>query len=60
MAIKVIEKFKLSQNEKDVIKFEKGILALCHHPNIIRYFTDYNTKTRMYIVTELLTEGDLF
>jgi hypothetical protein len=26
VAVKVIEKFKLSQDEKEVIKFEKGIL----------------------------------
>jgi serine/threonine protein kinase len=60
VAVKVIEKFRLSENEKEVIKFEKGILELCHHPNIIRFFGDYNTKTRIYIVTELLTDGDLF
>ena len=47
-------------NEKEVIKFECGILELCHHPNIVRFFKDFSTKSSIYIVTELLNEGDLF
>ena len=35
VAIKVIEKFKFSASEKEVIKHECGILELCHHPNIV-------------------------
>jgi serine/threonine protein kinase len=60
VAVKVIEKQKLTESEKEVIKFEKSILELCHHPNIVRFNCDYSTKTRMYIVTELVRGGDLF
>lgn len=51
VAIKVIEKFKLSLNEKDVIKLECKILELCHHPNIVKFYKQYHTKTHIYIVT---------
>lgn len=37
VAIKVIENFKLSLNEKEVLQRESGILKLCHHPNIIKF-----------------------
>jgi len=42
------------------LKRECGILKQCHNPNIIKFIADYKTKTHLYIVTELLTEGDLF
>ena len=32
----------------------------CHHPNIIKFIGEFKTKTHIYIVTEILTEGDLF
>lgn len=35
-------------------------MKLCHHPNIIKFLQEYKTKTHLYIVMELLEEGDLF
>ena len=60
MAIKVIKKFELSLNEKNVLKSECNILELCHHPNILKLYQIFNTRTHLYIVTEYLGEGDLF
>lgn len=60
MAIKVIKKFELSLNEKNVLKSECNILELCHHPNILKLHHIFNTRTHLYIVTEFLGEGDLF
>jgi serine/threonine protein kinase len=34
VAVKVIEKFKLSAAEREVVKNECSILELCHHPRI--------------------------
>jgi serine/threonine protein kinase len=39
---------------------ECGILMNCHHPNIVKFIHEYKTKTHIYLVTELLSEGDLF
>jgi len=35
-------------------------LKQCHHPNIIKFLGEFKTKTHIYIVTEILTEGDLY
>lgn len=51
VAIKVIETFKLSVAEKEVLKRETGILKQCHHPNIIKFLGEFKTKTHIYIVT---------
>jgi serine/threonine protein kinase len=50
----------LSLAEKEVLKRETGILKQCHHPNIVKFLGEFKTKTHIYIVTELLSEGDLF
>ena len=60
MAIKVIDTFKLSTNEREVIKRECGILRNCHHPNIVKFIAEFKTKSSWFIVTELMVEGDLF
>lgn len=36
------------------------MLKQCHHPNIVKFIEEYKTNTHIYIVTELLSEGDLF
>jgi serine/threonine protein kinase len=35
-------------------------LKQCHHPNIVKFLGEFKTKTHIYIVTEILTEGDLY
>ena len=60
MAIKIIEPRKLSEAERDILKREIGILKQSFHPNIIKFIKEYKTKHHIYIVTELLKDGDLF
>lgn len=45
--------------EREVIQHECGILERCHHPSIVQFIEKSETKTHIYIVTELLNEGDL-
>lgn len=33
---------------------------MLHHPNIIRYYENYETKDTIYIVCEYLSDGQLF
>lgn len=35
-------------------------MSKCNHPNIIRLKETFETKTHLYIVTELIKDGDLF
>jgi len=42
-----------------VIQHECGILERCHHPTIVRFVEKSETKTHIYIITELMDEGDL-
>ena len=60
VAIKIVENFKFSNAEKEVIKRECSILGQCRHPNIIKFLGEFKTKSHWYIVTELMEEGDLF
>ena len=59
VAIKVIEKFKFSLTEKEVIKQECMILELCHHPSIVTLVDKFQSKTTLYIITEFMGSGDL-
>ena len=60
-AMKVIHKDQIqsgSEEEKDLIK-EINILKTLDHPNIMKVFEYYNTKDNIYIISELLSGGEL-
>ena len=56
----MIEKNKLTKNEKLAIQKEFSILKLCHNPYIIKFYKHYETKNNLFIITEFIKEGDLF
>lgn len=59
-AIKVIDKQKLTETERELIRSEVDIMSKCNHINIIRLKETFETKTNLYIITELIKDGDLF
>ena len=59
-AIKVIEKFKLTREEKFMLSHEAEIMKLLNHSCIVKLYQTLETKTHLYIVTELVSDGDLF
>lgn len=59
-AVKIINKDKLNENERYFIKNEIAILKLVNHPNIIHMKYNYECKQYVYIVIELVNDGDLF
>lgn len=61
-AMKVINKYStsLSKEEEEEILKEINILKMLDHPNIIKVYEYYNTKRKLFIVTELCTGGELF
>lgn len=60
VAVKVIEKMKLTEGENEVIKHECSILQLCHHPCVIKFKNKIESKTQIFIVTEYMNEGMLY
>jgi len=59
-AIKIVEKSKLSENDLISLKQEVEILNALSHPNIIKCYEVYDEEEYFYIVTELVTGGELF
>ncbi|CAK4722074.1 unnamed protein product [Aphanomyces euteiches] len=59
-AVKIIDKTQLGATEKELLRTEIAILKLVNHPHIIRLQDVFENKHHIYIVTELLTGGELF
>ncbi|KAL5713446.1 cAMP-dependent protein kinase [Ranunculus cassubicifolius] len=60
-AIKILEKDKLLERKMlDQIKHEISTMRLVRHPNVIHMFEVMASKTKIYIVLEFVTGGQLF
>jgi len=59
-AIKVIKKNKLNADELAVVHDEVEIMHKISHTNCVTLFEMFETKTKLYMVMELLTGGELF
>lgn len=60
-AVKILDKKKiLAINIADQIKREIATLKLLRHPNVVRLYEVLATKTKIYMVLEYVTEGELF
>ncbi|RZB55578.1 CBL-interacting serine/threonine-protein kinase 21 isoform X1 [Glycine soja] len=61
VAIKVIDKHMVLENNlKNQVKREIRTMKLLHHPNIVRIHEVIGTKTKIYIVMEYVSGGQLF
>jgi len=58
-AIKVIDK-KALKGKEDSLENEIRVLRRLHHPNIVELLEVHEEKTRVYLVMELVTGGELF
>jgi calcium-dependent protein kinase len=59
-AIKIIDTKKMHKEDKLKIFQEIKILSKLDHPNIIKIYEYFNSNRNIFIVTELLTGGELF
>ncbi|XP_020227350.1 CBL-interacting serine/threonine-protein kinase 21 isoform X3 [Cajanus cajan] len=60
VAIKVIDKHMILENNlKNQVKREIRTMKLLHHPNIVRIHEVIGTKTKIYIVMEYVSGGQL-
>lgn len=58
-AIKIIDK-KALKGKEDALQNEIEVLRKVKHSNIVRMVEVYDDKTRLYLVMELVTGGELF
>jgi len=59
VAIKIIKKEKMTNNDLELIKSELDIMKLCHHPNIIRLLDHFENAEYIFLVMELMSGYDL-
>lgn len=59
-AIKIIKKDKLNSDEIAVVHDEVEIMHKIRHENCVQLYEMFETKTKLYMVIELLTGGELF
>lgn len=60
VAIKVIPKLKLSEEAREKLEIEYGVLRQLSHPGIVKLMDVFDEPDRLYIVTELAEGGDMF
>jgi serine/threonine protein kinase len=61
VAIKILDKEKIyQQNMGDQIKKEIAIMKLIKHPNVVQMYEVLASKTKIFIVLELVRGGELF
>lgn len=61
VAIKILDKEKVLKNKMiGQIKREISTMKLVRHPNVIRMYEVMASKTKIYIVLEFVTGGELF
>ncbi|KAG9459957.1 hypothetical protein H6P81_004465 [Aristolochia fimbriata] len=60
-AVKILEKKRILELKiDDQIKREIGTLKLLKHPNVVRLYEVIASKTKIYMVLEYVTGGELF
>jgi len=59
-AIKVIDKKLLKPEEKEFLLSETSVMKILDHPNVIKLIDTIETKSHIYIITEIVKDGDLF
>lgn len=59
-AIKIVHKVALTKSEQSDIRNEINVLKRLRHPNIVKVFEFFENDDYLYIVMELLNDGELF
>ena len=60
IAIKVINKTKLDEEDLISLKNEVRLMQQVDHPNIVKYYETYDDNKYIYLCMELCTGGELF
>ena len=60
VAIKILCKTNMRNDQLTLIKTEIDILKICHHKNIIKIYDIFENENFFYIIMEYCSGGDLF
>jgi predicted Ser/Thr protein kinase len=60
VAIKVMDKTKLSLKELDSLRVESEILKKCNHKNIVKFIDQFENPEKIFIILEYLSGKNLF
>ena len=60
VAVKIMEKQKMSSTRLECARTEIEIMKICQHPNIIHFIDSYENEKNIYIVMEYCKGGTLF
>jgi serine/threonine protein kinase len=59
-AVKIVEKTRLADSEREMLRSEVAIMRLLNHPNVVQMKEVFEDKSKMYLVMELVEGGELF
>lgn len=59
VAIKVINKVEMDEDDLESLKAEVSILQKVDHANIVKYYETYDDRTNLYLVMEYCPGGEL-
>eukprot|EP00465_Bigelowiella_longifila_P000199 CAMPEP_0185280474 /NCGR_PEP_ID=MMETSP1359-20130426/66146_1 /TAXON_ID=552665 /ORGANISM="Bigelowiella longifila, Strain CCMP242" /LENGTH=454 /DNA_ID=CAMNT_0027875731 /DNA_START=78 /DNA_END=1442 /DNA_ORIENTATION=- len=59
-AMKIIEKLNLDEKEQEALHAEIAVLRLVNHPNILNLKHVFETRRQIFIITNMVSGGDLF
>eukprot|EP00465_Bigelowiella_longifila_P014758 CAMPEP_0185257992 /NCGR_PEP_ID=MMETSP1359-20130426/6984_1 /TAXON_ID=552665 /ORGANISM="Bigelowiella longifila, Strain CCMP242" /LENGTH=335 /DNA_ID=CAMNT_0027843313 /DNA_START=56 /DNA_END=1063 /DNA_ORIENTATION=+ len=60
LAVKIIKKTKLKQEELKIVHDEVKIMKRIDHPNCVKLEEIFETNKKLYLVMEILSGGELF
>lgn len=59
-AVKVIDKKRLNNDEKEMLRSEIAIMKLLNHPSVVEMKEFFEDKHKMYVVMEFIEGGELY
>ena len=59
-AVRILDKAKMTKDEEQMYANEYKFMSKMDHPNLLKMFETYEDEKRYYLVSELLSGGELF